>query len=223
MTFSTFFILNLFVWGQKSSGAVPFTTLLALLTLWLGISAPLVYLGSFFAFKKDAIKPPLRVNNIPRMLPPDDKRAFYSKPLALVPTAGLIVFSNVYFEVYYIVESVWMHQFFYMFGILAIIFLLLIVTCVEMSILMTYFQLCAEDYHWWWNSFLCGASVSFFVGGYSLFFFVYRLNITNVVSGILFFGYTFLACFALFVMAGAIGHIGAHLFVRKIYASIKID
>jgi transmembrane 9 superfamily protein 2/4 len=78
VTFSTFFVLNLFVWGQKSSGAVPFTTLLALLTLWLGISAPLVYLGSFFAFKKDAIKPPLRVNNIPRMLPPDDKRPFFS-------------------------------------------------------------------------------------------------------------------------------------------------
>jgi transmembrane 9 superfamily protein 2/4 len=200
VTFTVFFVLNLFVWGQKSSGAVPFTTLLALLTLWLGISAPLVYLGSFFAFKKDAIKPPLRVNNIPRMLPPDDKRQFFTTPMFLAPACGVIVFSNVYFEVYYIVESVWMHQFYYMFGILAIIFSLLIITSVEMTILMTYFQLCAEDYHWWWNSFFYGASVSFYVAGYSVFFFLYRLDITNFVSGLLFFGYTFLACFALFMM-----------------------
>lgn len=67
--FGVFFVLNLFVWGEKSSGAVPFGTLVALLLLWLGISAPLVYLGSYFGFKRDAIKHPLRVNNIPRMVP----------------------------------------------------------------------------------------------------------------------------------------------------------
>merc|ERR1719440_691130 len=32
--FVVFFILNLFIWGQKSSGAVPFTTMFALLVLW---------------------------------------------------------------------------------------------------------------------------------------------------------------------------------------------
>merc|ERR1712194_87504 len=41
--FTIFFILNLFIWGQKSSGAVPLTTLFAVLCLWFGISVPLVF------------------------------------------------------------------------------------------------------------------------------------------------------------------------------------
>lgn len=56
--FTVFFILNLFVWHEESSGAVPFGTLVALLVLWLGISVPLVYLGSYIAFRKPAIEHP---------------------------------------------------------------------------------------------------------------------------------------------------------------------
>ena len=35
--------------GMKSSGAVPFTTIFALLVLWFGISVPLVFLEAYFA------------------------------------------------------------------------------------------------------------------------------------------------------------------------------
>ena len=42
VTFSIFFGLNLLIWGHKSSGAVPFGTLFALLCMWFGISTPLV-------------------------------------------------------------------------------------------------------------------------------------------------------------------------------------
>jgi hypothetical protein len=27
------------------------------------------------------------------------------------------------------------------------------ITCAEITIVMVYFQLCYEDYHWWWRSF----------------------------------------------------------------------
>lgn len=59
--FTGFFILNLFVWGAKSSGAVPFSTLVALLVLWLGISVPLVYMGSYIALQQKPIEPPVKV------------------------------------------------------------------------------------------------------------------------------------------------------------------
>lgn len=42
------------MWGQKSSGAVPFGTLFALCFLWFGISMPLVFIGSYFGYKKPA-------------------------------------------------------------------------------------------------------------------------------------------------------------------------
>lgn len=37
--------------GEKSSGAVPLTTLLALLVMWFCVSVPLVFLGAYFGFR----------------------------------------------------------------------------------------------------------------------------------------------------------------------------
>ena len=71
ISFAIFFVLNLFVWGEKSSGAVPFTTLLALLILWFGVSVPLVYLGANIAVKKPPIEPPCKINTIPRAIIPE--------------------------------------------------------------------------------------------------------------------------------------------------------
>lgn len=52
LIFSVFFLLNLFVWGKGSSGAVPFTTMLALVLIWFVISVPLSFAGSWLGFKQ---------------------------------------------------------------------------------------------------------------------------------------------------------------------------
>merc|ERR1712070_44470 len=36
LVFGVCFILNFFIWGKQSSGAVPFGTMLALLVMWFG-------------------------------------------------------------------------------------------------------------------------------------------------------------------------------------------
>ena len=69
MLFAIFFALNILVWGQKSSGAVPFGTLFALCFLWFGISTPLVFVGSYFGYKKPTPEDPVRTNKIPRQIP----------------------------------------------------------------------------------------------------------------------------------------------------------
>ena len=38
----------------------------------------------------------------------------------------------------------WQHQFYYLFGFLALVFLILIITCAEITIVLCYFQLCSE-------------------------------------------------------------------------------
>lgn len=221
VVFSGFFILNLFVWGEKSSGAVPFGTLCALLVLWLGISAPLVYLGSYLAFRRPAIEHPLRVNNIPRLLPTDVP--WYGSPIVCIATGGLLPFAAVFIEIFFIMSSVWMHQFYYVFGILALVFLILIITCAEIAIVLTYFQLCYEDYNWWWRSFWSTGSSAFYLFGYSVMYFFTRLEITNFVSGLLFFGYMGIVSFAFCILTGTIGHVACYYFVRTIYSSVKID
>ena len=68
-----FFTLNFFIWGQSSSGAIPFTTMIALLLMWFGISVPLVFVGAFFGFKAKLKDPPTRTNEIPRQIPTQAK------------------------------------------------------------------------------------------------------------------------------------------------------
>jgi transmembrane 9 superfamily protein 2/4 len=53
VVFGVAFFLNFFIWGQASSGAVPFTTMIALALLWVGIALPLVMVGYFFGYRKE--------------------------------------------------------------------------------------------------------------------------------------------------------------------------
>ena len=67
---STAFFINLFVWAEHSTRAIPITTMLALVCLWVGISVPLVCIGAYFGYKRDKIENPNDVNDLERDIPP---------------------------------------------------------------------------------------------------------------------------------------------------------
>jgi len=218
--FAIFFILNLFIWGQKSSGAVPFTTMFAMLCLWFGISVPLVFLGAYFGFRKANIELPVRTNQIPRQIP---AQPWFMKPGFTILLAGVLPFGAVFTELFFILSSIWQHQFYYLFGFLALVLVILLVTCAEISMAMTYFQLTAEDYHWWWRSFLSCGSSGLYVFLYSIIYFSSRLHIDRFVSTMLYFGYMFIISLIFSLLTGSVGTLSSFAFVRAIYSSIKID
>jgi len=218
--FGVFFLLNLMVWGQKSSGAVPFGTLCALCLLWFGISVPLVFVGSYFGFKKAAIEYPVRTNKIPRQVP---TQPWYMQPMFAILIGGILPFGAVFIELFFILTSMWLHQVYYIFGVLFIVFMILIVTCAEITIVLCYFQLCSEDYHWWWRSFFTSGSSALYMFLYSAFYFATKLDITKVVPSIMYFGYMAILSYGFFLLTGTMGFIATGLFVKAIYASVKID
>merc|ERR1711957_669522 len=215
-----FFILNFFVWGEKSSGAVPFTTMFALLVLWFGISVPLVFLGAYFGYRKDAISLPVRTNQIPRQIP---EQPGFMHPALTSLVGGILPFGAVFTELFFIMSSLWQHQFYYLFGFLALVLVILIITCGEISIALTYFQLTSEDYNWWWRSFFASASSGIYVFLYSVLYFSSRLQIEKPVSVVLYFGYMLIVSILFFLLTGSIGTVSSFYFVRAIYGSIKID
>eukprot|EP00850_Spirogloea_muscicola_P016320 SM000131S26750 [mRNA] locus=s131:364739:367927:+ [translate_table: standard] len=87
--FVLFSILNFLIWGEKSSGAVPFGTMFALFFLWFGISVPLVFIGSYFGYKKPAIEDPVRTNKIPRQIP---EQAWYMRPLEITKPVSAVLY-----------------------------------------------------------------------------------------------------------------------------------
>lgn len=212
--------MNLLIWGQKSSGAVPFTTMFALLLLWFGISVPLVFLGSYFGYRKEAIEAPVRTNQIARQIP---EQSAFMQPVFTSILGGLLPFGAVFTELSFIMSSLWQHQFYYLFGFLASVLVILIVTCAEISIALTYFQLTAEDHRWWWRSFFASSSSAFYVFLYAILYFSSRLHIEKFVSTLLYFGYMFIISLLFFLLTGSIGMLASFYFVKVIYGSIKID
>ncbi|XP_043463720.1 transmembrane 9 superfamily member 2 isoform X1 [Leptopilina heterotoma] len=220
IVFSLFFVMNLIFWSKGSSAAVPFSTLIALLALWFCISVPLTFIGAYFGFRKRPLEHPVRTNQIPRQIP---EQSFYTQAVPGVVMGGVLPFGCIFIQLFFILNSLWSNQMYYMFGFLFLVFLILIITCSETTILLCYFHLCAEDYQWWWRSFLTSGFTAFYLLIYCVHYFMTKLNIEDAVSTFLYFGYTFIIVFLFFLLTGSIGFFACFWFVRKIYSVVKVD
>lgn len=89
-----------------------------------------------------------------------------------------------------------------MFGFIMLAFMVLLIVCIQTSILLCYFHLCSEDYRWWWRSFFSTGTTSFYLLLFSIHYFVYKTTITGALSCILYFGYTIIIIFLFFLLTG---------------------
>ncbi|XP_038673822.1 transmembrane 9 superfamily member 2 [Scyliorhinus canicula] len=220
IVFADFFIMNLILWGEGSSAAMPFGTLVAILAMWFGISVPLTFLGAYFGFKKHTMEHPVRINQIPRQIP---EQSFYTKSVPGIFMGGILPFGCIFIQLFFILNSIWSHQMYYMFGFLFLVFIILILTCSEATVLLCYFHLCAEDYHWQWRSFLTSGFTAVYFLIYTVHYFYSKLQITGTASVILYFGYTTIMTLIFFLFTGTIGYVACFWFVSKIYSVVKVD
>uniref|UniRef100_A0A8C9TXN2 Transmembrane 9 superfamily member n=1 Tax=Scleropages formosus TaxID=113540 RepID=A0A8C9TXN2_SCLFO len=196
IVFTDFFVMNLILWGEGSSAAMPFGTLVAILALWFCVSVPLTFVGAYFGFKK---RHPVRTNQIPRQIP---EQSFYTRPLPGIIMGGILPFGCIFIQLFFILNSIWSHQMYYMFGFLFLVFIILVITCSEATILLCYFHLCAEDYHWQWRSFLTSGFTAAYFLVYAIHYFFSKLQITGLASTILYFGYTMIMALIFFLFTG---------------------
>lgn len=217
IAFGTFFVVNLFLWMMGSTGAAPFLTMFLLLFLWLGVSVPLAFGGTYLGYRRKAYDFPVRTNQIPRPIPRQPRHL--SGPIIHL-VAGMVPFGVVCIELRVILNSIYLEEFYHFFGFLIAVLSILAVTCAEVSVVVVFIKLSNCDYGWWWNSWFASASS----GGYVMMYSVYYLLTSpgadpkNVVSNFLFLAYSTLSsmCFAL--VTGSIGFLSALAFVRRIYS-----
>jgi transmembrane 9 superfamily protein 2/4 len=204
---------------QGSTGAVPMSTLVTLLCLWFGISVPLVFLGAYLGFRKEPIEFPVKYSNIPRPIP---AAPWYLGTSFTIAIGGVLPFGACFVELFFILSSMWMDQYYYVFGFTFLVFAILMITCAEITIVLLYFQLCAEDYLWWWRAFLTSGSTAAYVFLYSTFYFS-KLESNLPITYFLFFGYMSIISFGIFLFTGTIGLYAALWFNIVIFRSIKVD
>ncbi|KAJ3092090.1 hypothetical protein HK102_010808 [Quaeritorhiza haematococci] len=191
---SAFGVLNPAYRGGTVSYAIFIFMLMGVrLVMWFGISTPLIFVGGYFGFKKQAIEHPVRTNQIPRQIP---EQVWYLRPIFSIAMAGLIPFAVIFLELFFILKSVWhADQYYYMFGFLGLVFLLLILTCVEITIVIIYFTLSAECWNWHWRAFFVSSSSTLYIVGYSVFYYVHKLEMDHWVAGMMYYVYCLLAGF----------------------------
>jgi transmembrane 9 superfamily member 2/4 len=218
--FLMFFVINLLIRKEESSGAVPFIYLVQLLLIWFGISLPLTFIGAALGYKKPEIENPTQVSRIPKPLPYRSSKAIY----ILGVLCGALPFFSAFIELSYIMNSIWNHtQFYFLFGFLILCFILVCLVSGEVSILIVYILICREDYRWWWLSIIMPGTSGVYFFIYALVYYFKFLNITRFSSIVLYFGYMLIGSGVFFLVTGTVGFITSFIFIRRIYSLIKLE
>ena len=218
--FSVFLFFNTVLAFYHSSGSAPFLEIVILAVMWCCVSIPLVFIGAFFGYKKEAITFPTVTSTIARAIPVPP---FALNPKIAMFCAGLIPFSGAYVELFFIMSSLWMDQYYYVFGFTFIVFFILLLSCAEVAVLLVYYQLVNENHRWWWFSLISSGSVSFCFFAYSVVWFQTLESSKMFFTYLLYFGYMFLMCFGIFLVCGSVGALVSLWFIRKIFSAIKVD
>ena len=125
---------------------------------------------------------------------------------------GILPFGACFVELFFILSSMWMDQYYYVFGFTGLVFIILVATCCEITIVLCYFQLCS-NHRWWWRSFLTPGSTAFYVFAYSVDYFR-RLGADEWFTYVLYFGYMGLICVGLFLLTGTCGFLACLWFTK---------
>ena len=218
--FLGYIFINIILSLESSTAAVNIYDLSSLFFLWIFCTLPLILIGTFLGIKSKKQKMPCKVNTVPRKI---YEKPWYLHYRYLSCITGLICFITILFELNYIMSALWRHELYFIVSFLWISYFLFIMVSGEVSIIVVFWNLCYGDYNWWWKSFLVGSSPVIYFIIYSIYFFIFKMNVTRLSAIVVYFGImALISAMALFI-CGSISVIICFGFIFKIYSKIKID
>ncbi|XP_066578935.1 transmembrane 9 superfamily member 1 isoform X2 [Amia ocellicauda] len=219
--FVTWSVVNTVHWLSGSTQALPVTTVLLLLAVWALVGFPLAVIGGILGKNRAGpFQAPCRTRNIPRQVP---AQPWYKHTAVHMAIGGFLPFSAISVELYYIFATVWGREHYTLYGILLVVFAILLSVGACISVALTYFLLSGEDHRWWWRSVLSTGSTGLFIFLYCLFYYRHRSSMSGLVQGAEFFGYSFLTALVFTLMLGTVSFYASLAFIRYIYRNLKMD
>jgi transmembrane 9 superfamily protein 2/4 len=220
LCFVVFLFFNIILFFFKTTASVPVIDVILVAALWCCVSVPMVFVGAYFGYKMESLSFPTVTSTIARAIPTP---SLVAKPVTQVLFAGMIPFAAAYVELFFIMSSLWMDQYYYVFGFTLLVYVILLISAAEVTLLLVYYQLCNENHRWWWFSLLSSGSIAYYLFAYSFVWFKGLEASRLLITYMLYFGYMFLISFAVFLISSSFGSLLSLWFVRKMFASIKVD
>ena len=218
--FLGYIFINIILSLENSTAAVSIYDLASLFFLWIFCTLPLILIGTFLGIKSKKQKIPCKVNAVPSKI---YEKPWYLHYRYLSCITGLICFITILFELNYIMSALWRHELYFIVSFLWLSYFLFVIVSGEVSIIVVFWNLCYGDYNWWWKSFLVGSSPVIYFILYSIYFFMFKMNITRLSAIVVYFGIMgLISAMALFI-CGSISVLICFGFINKIYSNIKID
>mmetsp|Transcript_7944 Transcript_7944/g.11332 ORF Transcript_7944/g.11332 Transcript_7944/m.11332 type:complete len:671 (+) Transcript_7944:67-2079(+) len=233
VTVSIMSFLNFIALVYGTINYIPFLVIVKIFLIWTFTSVPLCIMGTLagrhskyggmVVGKKPGSRSdfPCRVNAIPRPIP--ENVPWYGKPMNIIPFAGLLSFGSIFIELYYILTSLWNYKFYHVYGFLLGVYAMLAIVVSMTTVIVVYFCLNHENYHWQWTAFASGASTSVYVFLYAFYFYVFKTDMSGFLQSMHYFGYMALLSLNLGTLCGTIGHFSASKFVKAIFENVKLD
>eukprot|EP00013_Stygamoeba_regulata_P006305 CAMPEP_0177630598 /NCGR_PEP_ID=MMETSP0447-20121125/1296_1 /TAXON_ID=0 /ORGANISM="Stygamoeba regulata, Strain BSH-02190019" /LENGTH=583 /DNA_ID=CAMNT_0019132015 /DNA_START=146 /DNA_END=1897 /DNA_ORIENTATION=- len=217
-----FLVMDMVAVSYGSLNSLPISAMVFVACLWAFVSFPLTIAGTILGrnFSGTADRIPCRVNQVPRQIP---ERPWFARRELQIILGGMLPFGCIFIEIYFVFTSVWHYKFYYIYGVLMIVFLLLVIVTVCTNVVSTYFLLNWEDYRWHWHSYWSGASTSLYIILYSIYYYFNKTEMTGALQATFYFGYMLMFSLTVGLVCGAIAYVASSVFVRRIYRNIKVD
>jgi transmembrane 9 superfamily protein 3 len=169
---ATLVALNAIAVSYGSTNVVPVWAMAKMFAIWAVVSLPLAVCGTILGRRfGSAAGPPLRVNPVARPIP---VRPWFRSATFVCLLAGFLPFGSIFIETYFIFSSFSTYKFYYVFGFMFAVYVILVLTTSCVTVVSTYFLLNSEDHRWQWHAFYAGASTGLYVFVYACYYFLFR-------------------------------------------------
>lgn len=180
-------ILNSIALMYNTLSVIPLFIALKIFAVWIFVSVPLSVVGTILGrHLVGKFDPPCRINSIPRPIP---RLSWYSNPIFLILVSGILPFGSIFIEMYFIFTAFWSYKFYYVYGFMLLVYIILSLVTISTTIVAVYFVLNSENHQWQWISLGCAGSSSFYVMLYSIFYFIYKTQMSGLLQVSFYFGY----------------------------------
>ncbi|EAY10647.1 endomembrane protein 70, putative [Trichomonas vaginalis G3] len=186
-----------------------------------GISALLFIIGFVYGLRMRQYEFPSRVNQLPRQIPYQPK---YLNGYLVMYIGSLVTFLSFAFQAHTLMDSIWIsHSPYRLYLLLFIIFLAMVATACEVSILVVYLYLAHENYNWWWISFYTAAYSGAYYFVYSIIYLFTFYKPATKIAVISFLLVSLLIGIIIFLINGASGFLSSLIFVTMLFKELKME